>query len=334
MTLTCILVDLENVQLRVADLAGLSREQHQLKIFHGPSQNKLTIELVRALQPLGDAVEYIQCEKAGPNALDFHLAFHLGRLTVLQPDVQVLIVSRDKGFAQLVSHANRLGHRVSQHAALQAGLFGGKATPATAEPAAAPARKAPARKSVARKTAAAKPVAVATVAQTPEVKPAPERAPARKAAARKTVAAKSPARKSSAVTAPAPEAAPVAAPAPTPAQKPAARKTPARKSTRAAASAAPVAAPVEVAAAPASKPAAKTKSLRDVAGAADRAKAVASLRKMGSKQPVRLKALLHHLQSHLRTDLSPDAIESLVQSLMASGVITLADGKLTYHLAD
>ena len=54
MTLTCILVDMENVQLRVPDLSRLERGRHQLKIFHGPSQNKLTIEMVRALQPLGD----------------------------------------------------------------------------------------------------------------------------------------------------------------------------------------------------------------------------------------------------------------------------------------
>ncbi len=84
MTLTCILVDLENVQLKAPELAGLKRGEHLLKIFHGPSQNSFTAAMVRALQPLGDAVEYIQCEKAGPNALDFHLAFHLGRLTASQ----------------------------------------------------------------------------------------------------------------------------------------------------------------------------------------------------------------------------------------------------------
>jgi hypothetical protein len=329
MTLTCILVDMENVQLRVPELALLERGRHQLKIFHGPSQNKLTIEMVRALQPLGDAVEYVQCEKAGPNALDFHLAFHLGRLTAAQPEARYLIVSRDKGFAQLVAHANKLGGHVEQYATLPAGL---------GEPGAAPAREAaPAPKPQKTRTArtARTPVAAAAAAPEPAPivasraaapKPAARKAPARKAAAEKATPSAAPAKKAPAKkAAAAKQAADKQAADKQPAVKQAAvKQAPARKAAAKTARAVAPAAPAS--AAPAAKPS------REVATAADRAKAIATLQKLGAKRPVTQRALLRHLQSHLGHDLSDGAVQALVDGLLAAGVVVLAQGKLTYHL--
>lgn len=311
MTLTCILVDMENVQLRVPDLSALERGRHQLKIFHGPSQNKLTIEMVRALQPLGDAVEYIQCEKAGPNALDFHLAFHLGRLTSTQPDARYLIVSRDKGFAQLVAHANKLGGRVEQHASLPADIVGSAATPAPASAANKARATRSTRATASDSTPAPAPARKAAATKT-ATKTAARKAPAKKAAAAKPVA--------TAVAAPAAAVAPATKKAA--AKKAAAKPAPARK-TGAKADASPTILP---AAAPATKP------TRDVATAADRAKAIATLQKLGAKRPVTQRALLRHLQSHLGHDLSDGAVQALIDGLVAAGVVLLAQGKLTYHL--
>lgn len=325
MTLTCILVDMENVQLRVPDLSALERGRHQLKIFHGPSQNKLTIEMVRALQPLGDAVEYIQCEKAGPNALDFHLAFHLGRLTAAQPDARYLIVSRDKGFAQLVAHANKLGGRVEQHASLPADIVGSAATSAPVS-AAGKARTTRSTRATATESAPTPAPARKAAATKTAAKTAARKAPAKKAAAAKTV------------TAPAASPAPAVAPAAkkVPAKKAAAKQAPARKTgARADTSPAilPPAAPARSAGAapdPAAAPAAKP--TRDIATATDRAKAIATLQKLGAKRPVTQRALLRHLQSHLGHDLSDGAVQALVDALVAAGVVALAQGKLTYHL--
>lgn len=109
-----VLVDFENVQPAAEDLQSLVAERHLLKIFHGPSQNSLPIKLVTTLLPLGAAVEFIQCEKAGKDALDFHLSFHLGRLTIQHPGAEFIIVSRDrKGFAQLIEHGTRLGYQLT-----------------------------------------------------------------------------------------------------------------------------------------------------------------------------------------------------------------------------
>lgn len=304
MTLTCILVDLENVQLKAPELAGLKRGEHLLKIFHGPSQNSFTAAMVRALQPLGDAVEYIQCEKAGPNALDFHLAFHLGRLTASQPALDYRIISRDKGFAQLVAHATRLGHRVSQHASLHwPGLFGAAAAAAHVAQGGVAAKPERAARSVVAKKAAAKTRGATAL----DTKAAP--------ASKKVAAAKSP--RAAAKAAAVPAAAP-AAPATTAAKKAPARKAAAKKAA-VVKQAAPAAAPAKA-------------GPRDVATAADQHKALASLRKLGGKLPVKRPALEHYLESHLRNDLTPAGVQALVQWLMASGVLQMVGGKLSYQL--
>jgi hypothetical protein len=109
-----ILVDYENVQPAAEDLADLEVGKHLLKVFHGPGQNSMPIKLATTLMPVGAAVEFIQCEKAGKDALDFHLSFHFGRLSVLHPQAQYVIVSRDrKGFAQLIEHGSKLGIKVT-----------------------------------------------------------------------------------------------------------------------------------------------------------------------------------------------------------------------------
>ena len=40
----------------------------------------------------------------GPNALDFHIAYYIGRLSVEEPGAFFHIVSRDKGFDPLIKH--------------------------------------------------------------------------------------------------------------------------------------------------------------------------------------------------------------------------------------
>ncbi|RZS57900.1 PIN domain-containing protein [Sphaerotilus mobilis] len=109
-----ILVDYENVQPAAEDLADLEVGKHLLKVFHGPGQNSMPIKLATTLMPVGAAVEFIQCEKAGKDALDFHLSFHFGRLSVQHPQAQYVIVSRDrKGFSQLIEHGSKLGIKVT-----------------------------------------------------------------------------------------------------------------------------------------------------------------------------------------------------------------------------
>ena len=100
-----ILVDFENVQPESLPLQGDSR----VKIFLGPNQGKLSVELVSMLQPLGERVEYIRLETPGRNALDFHIAYYLGALASKDPAGQFQIISADSGFDPLIRHLTARG---------------------------------------------------------------------------------------------------------------------------------------------------------------------------------------------------------------------------------
>jgi hypothetical protein len=117
MNLVYILVDFENVQPTAVDMSLIRGADYRVQLFHGPHQNKFDADMVRALQPLGTHLEYVQCERRGKNALDFHVAFYLGRL-VQQRDSEAapheqtrfVVVSKDTGFDALLGHVRKLGY--------------------------------------------------------------------------------------------------------------------------------------------------------------------------------------------------------------------------------
>ena len=102
MTLEIFLIDFENVQ--PAGLGRLKPGECLIKVFLGQSQTKLPLDLSRALQPFGTSVEYVAISGNGPNAVDFHIAYYLGRLADTHRGAHFTIVSRDKGFDPLIAH--------------------------------------------------------------------------------------------------------------------------------------------------------------------------------------------------------------------------------------
>lgn len=116
MELTYILVDFENVQ--PPDMGLLSGDQYQLRIFRGPHQNKLDFDIAESLQPHGDRVKYIQSDRHGKNALDFHIAFYMGRLlqeleangSAASSNTRFVVISKDGGFDALLNHVQSLGY--------------------------------------------------------------------------------------------------------------------------------------------------------------------------------------------------------------------------------
>ncbi len=170
-TLTYLLVDFENLQPLPADVELVRGEAYRLWVFHGPHQNKFSAELVKAWQPLGDQVKWVQSSKPGKNALDFHIAFHLGCLHFKMLDggrpARYVVVSGDTGFDALFDHMRSLGCAVGKAPSIPAALVlaetmspgqPGKAIPSAASnpapPIAAPPAPAPGKK------AATKPAAV------------------------------------------------------------------------------------------------------------------------------------------------------------------------------
>lgn len=101
-----LFVDYENVQK--LDLAKLPADI-RVQIFVGTSQSRVPMELVKQAQAFGDRLQWIQIDGQGHNALDFHLAFYLGKTFALQPAAQCVILSRDTGFDTLVRHLTAQG---------------------------------------------------------------------------------------------------------------------------------------------------------------------------------------------------------------------------------
>ena len=96
------LIDYENVQPE--NLAPLKQEMFKVMVFVGASQTKLTREVVFAMQSMGAHAEYVEISGNGPNALDFHIAYYIGKLAAADPDSYFHIISKDAGFDPLISH--------------------------------------------------------------------------------------------------------------------------------------------------------------------------------------------------------------------------------------
>lgn len=106
MTQKLLLVDFENVQQ--VDLSRLE-ERTNVIIFVGASQKSVPLELVSTAQRLGPRVEWQKVEGNGSNALDFHIACHLGRVFERSPQVHCIVLSKDKGFDPLLRQLNKIG---------------------------------------------------------------------------------------------------------------------------------------------------------------------------------------------------------------------------------
>ncbi len=125
-----VLVDYENVQ--PSDLGRLKDSPFEIKIFVGSAQGKIPVKLAVALQELGPAAEYIEIEGSGRNALDFHIAYYIGRLSTEHPGATFQIVSNDKGFDPLIKHLKGKAVSCQRVASVSSRAVASKRTAATA----------------------------------------------------------------------------------------------------------------------------------------------------------------------------------------------------------
>lgn len=102
MKTTHVLVDYENVPLK--SLPTLNVASCRVHVFLGPNNKKLTADFAEALQPFGDRAKYVRLKKSSKNALDFHIAFYLGKLAAEHAGDRFQIVSKDTGFDTLLEH--------------------------------------------------------------------------------------------------------------------------------------------------------------------------------------------------------------------------------------
>jgi hypothetical protein len=121
-----LLVDFENLKPSAADVALIRSGEYRLWVFHGPHQNKFDAALVKAWQPLGGRVDFVQSSRQGKNALDFHIAFKLGELYADQGKsgrrASYVVVSGDGGFDALIEYMRTQGCAVSLAGSIPAAL--------------------------------------------------------------------------------------------------------------------------------------------------------------------------------------------------------------------
>ncbi len=102
-----LLIDYENV-LQV-DISEIDKESYNVKIIVGASQNKIPFDLVTAAQAFGSNIEWVKIDASGKNALDFHIAYFLGKYSQTHPNQKFIVLSKDTGFDPLMRFLNKNG---------------------------------------------------------------------------------------------------------------------------------------------------------------------------------------------------------------------------------
>jgi septum formation topological specificity factor MinE len=97
-----LLIDYENVQPDV--IPTLDHEHFRVIVFVGANQTKISLDVAAALQRLGARAEYLKIGGNGTNALDFHIAYTIGKLAATEPDAFFHIISKDTGFDPLIQY--------------------------------------------------------------------------------------------------------------------------------------------------------------------------------------------------------------------------------------
>jgi hypothetical protein len=109
-----VFVDLENV--KSIDVTVVGGKNLTFHLFLGPQNKKLDVTVVEALLDNAQAVKLIRSPKAGKNALDFVLAYHLGQAVLADPKGYFHIISKDGGFDSLVGLLESKRVKVKRHA--------------------------------------------------------------------------------------------------------------------------------------------------------------------------------------------------------------------------
>lgn len=126
MTKKLLLVDYENVHK--VDLSGLD-ETYRAIIFVGAQQNPPKAASNASTAHRFQRVDFLKVEGTGKNALDFHIAFQLGRTIETAPETACFILSRDKGFDPLIAHLNKQGLKCSRLESLASLVVAPQAAP-------------------------------------------------------------------------------------------------------------------------------------------------------------------------------------------------------------
>lgn len=135
-----VLIDDENVPK--LDLSSIEGRTVHVILLLGPGETKLPVEQMLAMMRHAASTQLIRLEQQGKNALDFVLAFYLGRAVQMHPGAYFHLVSKDTDYDSLIKHLEKQHIRIHKHADAPTLTFEPGESPKTATP--KPSAKAPA----------------------------------------------------------------------------------------------------------------------------------------------------------------------------------------------
>lgn len=109
-------VDSENVGDSWIQLFDYLNNDDCILVFYTDKSPNMSYANVVALKQSPFEPEFILCENGTDNALDFQLVTYLGSYTVKNPDDNLIIVSKDKGFDSVVHFWTERGYHVCRKA--------------------------------------------------------------------------------------------------------------------------------------------------------------------------------------------------------------------------
>ncbi len=103
-----VLIDSENV--KPESIEKLKHEHFRVVVFLGANQKRIDTAIVLAVHSLGANGSYVQVSDKGEDALDFHIAYYIGKFSADHPDACFHIISKDRGFDPLIKHLRAEDH--------------------------------------------------------------------------------------------------------------------------------------------------------------------------------------------------------------------------------
>jgi len=127
-----VFVDFENVH--EVDPALIGARSVSLTLLLGARQTRLDAALVEKLMEHAATVQLVRLTSSGSNALDFALAYYLGRAVMADLTGYFHIVSKDTGFEPLMEHLRSRHIHAYRHDDFTTLTFSGPAKPPSAPP--------------------------------------------------------------------------------------------------------------------------------------------------------------------------------------------------------
>ncbi len=109
-----VFVDFENVHHVDPALFGL--KHLGLTVLMGARQSTLDADLVMKMLEHAPDVHLVRLSASGKNAVDFALAYYLGRAVLADPGAYFHVISKDTGYDPLIEHLQSRHVRVKRHA--------------------------------------------------------------------------------------------------------------------------------------------------------------------------------------------------------------------------